>query len=245
MRRRAPSSAPSPASTRRAGVAEVALGTPLREVLRHVGGGARRGRTLAFVLPGVSNGVIPASRLDTPLTYEDMTRIGSGLGSAGFVVFDDTADPVAVAAGVSRFLAVESCGQCTPCKLGGLRIAELLERAARCDATAGDGKTLATLLAGVADSARCSLASQQRAVVGSLLAQHPEAFAAHFAGSAAARDPEPVAELSGLAGGRATIDEHQLAKQPDWTYGEHSSGKVPAARLGEHRAAAPLGAGPI
>ena len=66
------------------------------------------------------------ARLDTPLTYEDMEAAGSGLGACGFIVFDDADDMVAVAAGVARFLAVESCGQCTPCKQDGLAIAAIL-----------------------------------------------------------------------------------------------------------------------
>ena len=76
------------------------------------------------VLGGVSNAILTAEQLDVPLTYEDMAAIGSGLGSCGFLVFDDDTDFVAVAHGVSRFLAVESCGQCTPCKEDGKRIAE-------------------------------------------------------------------------------------------------------------------------
>src|SRR5205823_3710446 len=122
-------------STRRSGVGEVIMGTPLREVIDLIGGGPRPGRTIRAVLPGVSNRFIDGTEhLDTPVSYEALAAIGSGLGSAGFIVFDDADDLVAVAAGVARFLAVESCGQCSPCKLDGLRIAELLDATTRGDA---------------------------------------------------------------------------------------------------------------
>src|SRR3546814_16899914 len=69
-----------------------------------------------------------ADLLDVPLSWEGLASVGSGLGSAGFIVIDDTVDIVAVAPGVSRFLAVESCGQCSPCKHDGLTIAANLDR---------------------------------------------------------------------------------------------------------------------
>ena len=77
--------------------------------------------------------------------------------------------PVSVAAGASRFLAVESCGQCTPCKQDGLEIARLLASAADGEGTPDDSAAIKERLATVADGARCSLAAQQQAVVGSLL----------------------------------------------------------------------------
>jgi NADH:ubiquinone oxidoreductase subunit F (NADH-binding) len=102
-------------STRRNGVAEIPLGSSLRDVLEHVGGGARPGRRTRGVLPGVANALVTDDLLDTPVSYEAFTSIGSGLGSAGFIVFDDHDDVVALVAGASHFLSVESCGQCTPC----------------------------------------------------------------------------------------------------------------------------------
>jgi NADH-quinone oxidoreductase subunit F len=99
-------------STVRSGVGEVDMGTTLREVIETIGGGPRPGRRIRAVLSGVSNAFIDGAALDTPLSYEAFAAIGSGLGSGGFAVFDDRDDLVAVAAGVSRFLAVESCGGC-------------------------------------------------------------------------------------------------------------------------------------
>ena len=114
--------------TRRHGVAEVPMGTPLREIVERIGGGARSGQRVVAVMSGVANELVLEDELDTPASYEAMAAVGSGLGAAGFIVFDDTTDFAAVAQGVSRFLAVESCGQCTPCKQDGLALAELLDR---------------------------------------------------------------------------------------------------------------------
>ena len=124
--------------TRRHGVGEVRMGTPLRDVIAAIGGGPRPGRRIKAVLCGVANRVITESALDAPVSYEGMAAISSGLGSGGFIVFDDTADMVAVAAGAARFLGVESCGQCVPCKWDGLALAELLARVCRSKASAHD-----------------------------------------------------------------------------------------------------------
>jgi NADH:ubiquinone oxidoreductase subunit F (NADH-binding) len=99
----------------RPGYAELELGTTVRDVIAHAGGGTRPGRSVKAVFSGVSNGVITADNLDVPATYEDLAAVGSGLGSAGFIVYDDTADMVAVARMFARFLHVESCGQCGAC----------------------------------------------------------------------------------------------------------------------------------
>jgi len=175
-------------STRNAGVGEVMMGTTLRDAIELIGGGARPGRRIAAVLPGVSNPLIPADRLDTPLTYEDMAAAGSGLGSAGYIVYDDDDDLVAVTAGVSRFLAVESCGQCSPCKLSGLHIAETLAALSRSTATAHDLDVMRERLAGVTEGARCSLATQQQVIVDSLL----ERFRPMSRRTLTGRHPRPI-----------------------------------------------------
>lgn len=223
-------------ATPRAGVVEVPLGTPLREVLDAVGGGARSGHAIKAVMSGVSNALLPASKLDTPLTYEDMSNAGAGLGSAGFIVFDDATDPVAVAAGVSRFLAVESCGQCTPCKADGLVIADVLARLSRSQATESDLDTLTARLDTVGTGARCNLAYQQQSVVQSVLDLFADDVAAHEARTAAAAEPVFIAAIADIVDGAAVLDEHERAKQPDWTFDAEYSGKYPADRLDDHRA---------
>jgi NADH-quinone oxidoreductase subunit F len=227
-------------STVRSGVGEVIMGTPLREVIELIGGGARPGRRIRAVLPGVSSAFISGDALDTPVSYEALAAIGSGLGSAGFTVFDDSDDLVAATAGASRFLAVESCGQCTPCKLDGLRIAELLAVATRGDATAHDLDELRHRIDTVADGARCSLATQQQVLTASLLDHFADEVEAHLEKRKRSDAPYPVAELVSMDAGVARIDERHAAKQPDWTYDAVDSGKSPAERLGEHREQQPL-----
>jgi NADH:ubiquinone oxidoreductase subunit F (NADH-binding) len=223
-------------ATRHHGVGEVLMGTPLRDAIEEIGGGARAGRTIIGVLPGVSNAMIPAAALDTPLSYESMAAIGSGLGSAGFIVLDDADDPVSVAAGASRFLAVESCGQCVPCKLDGLRISQLL---AECCALPRDAEfALAELhkrIDSVADRARCSLATQQQVLAQSVLDHYRDAIDEHLQGRAAATEPYLIAELVDIVDGAALLDARHRDKQPDWTYDAVDSGQLPAERFGEHR----------
>ncbi len=101
-----------------AGFGEVEPGTPLRAVIAALGGGPRPGHTIKAVLSGVSNPVLTGGDLDAPVSYEGLEDAGGGLGSAGFVVYDDTRNMLDVASMVSRFLYVESCGQCRACKLG-------------------------------------------------------------------------------------------------------------------------------
>ena len=219
-----------------AGVGEVQMGTPLREVIETIGGGTVEGRRVKAVLPGVAQGFIPGSLLDTPVSYEGLAAIGSGLGSAGFIVFDESDDMTAVAAGVSRFLAIESCGQCTPCKQDGLQLAGLMAKLCLSDAGDHDLASIQKRVATVADGARCYLAQQHQNVLNSLLELYGDEVEAHLQGSAPGVDPELIAELVDIADGVASWDERHREKQPDWSYDEEDSGQVPAERYGEHRA---------
>jgi NADH:ubiquinone oxidoreductase subunit F (NADH-binding) len=218
-------------SVTNAGVAEVPMGTTLRAVIDSVGGGARTGRRIVAAVSGVANAVIPESDLDVALTYEDMRAAGSGLGAAGFIVLDDGDDPVAFAHGVARFLAVESCGQCTPCKQDGLAVVEILDRTRRSDATDLDLVALDEHLATITDGARCNLALQQQVLIGSLLDVFAAEVRAHVKGTVDASAPLLVAPIVELAQGIAEIDESHAAKQPDWTYDDEDSGQAPADRL--------------
>jgi NADH-quinone oxidoreductase subunit F len=222
-------------STRRAGVGEVVMGTPLRVVLEEIGGGARSGRRIVAVMPGVSNALVPEDRLDTPVSYEAFAAIGSGLGSAGFMVYDDADDLAAVVAGASRFLAVESCGQCTPCKQDGLVLAELLAKLARSDADAADLEAIERRVEFIADGARCSLATQHQAIVRSLLTLHRPDVEAHLTGRAHPAEPRPIVPLVSIEQDVAALDERQLDKQPDWSHDPVWSGASPADLHAEHR----------
>jgi NADH-quinone oxidoreductase subunit F len=202
-------------------VGEIELGTPLRAVIDAVGSGVAPGREVKAVFSGVANPVLTAAQLDAPLSYEGLAAAGSAMGAAGFIVYDDTACMVAVAHRFSRFLSVESCGQCPPCKVGSGEITALLERI---EAGAGDDHDVAAIggwLRRVTDGSRCFLAAEEQAVVSSVLRAFPEEVAAHLELHRCPRpDHRPIPKLVDLAGGRATYDEGYWRKRPDWTYAE-------------------------
>jgi NADH:ubiquinone oxidoreductase subunit F (NADH-binding) len=200
------------------GVVEVAMGVPLRDVLARCGAPAP-GRSIKAVFPGVANAVITAEQLDVPVTHEDLAAIGSGLGSAGFIVYDDSACMVEVAVALSRFLWVESCGQCPPCKLGSGNITAALERIRVGTGVDADLDLIQRSLAFVADGNRCYLPIQERTLIASVLRAFPEDVAAHLEGRCLSERTEiTVPKIVDLGGGRVTYDARQARKQPDWTY---------------------------
>lgn len=220
----------------RAGVVEVALGTTLRWLIDEGAGGVQ-GDHVVVVLNGAASAPIPVTDIDTPLTYEDMKEIGSALGSASFIVLDDDSDVAAAAAGVSRFLAIESCGQCTPCKAEGLALAAVLDRIRDGEPDPSDMDRVHEHLALVADRARCPLAGQQETVVGRLVELYPGSFTSHIEGRVPASEAWPVIPVVDFKDGKAVLDLHQLEKQPDWTYDDVDSGTFPAARYSNPDAA--------
>jgi NADH-quinone oxidoreductase subunit F len=195
------------------GVIEVELGTPLLDVLARCGA-PRDGRRVKAVLSGASNAVLPASRIDVDVSYEGFTAAGSGLGSAGFIVYDDSACMVHVACLFARFLWVESCGQCPPCKLGTGAISRALEGFVDEDESA----ELEHWLANVADANRCALPVEAQQLVPSLLAEYGDDFAAHERGACALRHDMLLPKIVDITDGVVRYDERQGAKQPDWTY---------------------------
>jgi NADH-quinone oxidoreductase subunit F len=219
-------------ATRRSAVGEVAMGSTLREVIDLIGWGPRPGHSVQIVIAGTANAFISSDLLDTPLTYEAMKDAGSGLGSAGFIVFDERTEPASVAAGVARFLSIESCGQCEHCKGDGLDIAERLRRSLGEEFTSADITTMRQQAASVAIGARCNLAQQQATVTESLLALFPTSLGSRPHAAIGPIEPVTIAPIEELAGGRAILDARQLNKQPDWSYGDKDSGATPAARLG-------------
>ncbi len=101
------------------GLIEVPMGTPLRTIIYDIGGGLMKGRKFKAVqLGGPSGGCIPEHLLDTPVTYEDIVKTGAIVGSGGMVVMDDNACMVNVSKFFLDFTADESCGKCTPCRIG-------------------------------------------------------------------------------------------------------------------------------
>jgi NADH:ubiquinone oxidoreductase subunit F (NADH-binding) len=217
--------------TERHGVAELPMGTSLGDAIERIGGGAGADRVLVGAISGVANPIVPAADFAVPLSHEGFRAIGSGLGAAGFIVFDDGTDLAAVAAGISRFLGVESCGQCVPCKSDGLAIAAHLGKLCGEGGNDLDLAAVADRLTTVADGARCYLATQHELVVGSFLRLFPAPFTRHIAGRLPAVAPLLVAPLRDIVDGVAVLDDSQASKQPDWTHDPTDSGKVPAERL--------------
>jgi formate dehydrogenase iron-sulfur subunit len=114
---------------KRGGLIERAFGLTLRELIYDYGGGSASGRPIRAVQVGGPLGAyIPASRFDTPIDYEALSDSGALLGHGGVVVFDDTVDMAGMARYAMEFCAKESCGKCTPCRIGSTRGVELLDR---------------------------------------------------------------------------------------------------------------------
>jgi NADH-quinone oxidoreductase subunit F len=218
-----------------AGVDEIRMGTPLRKVLDAIGGGPTA--PVKAVLSGVANPVLLGDQLDVAVSHEAMRAAGCGLGSAGFIVLGERADMVAVAAGIARFLAVESCGQCTPCKTDGAQLHTLLDRLADSRATPADLEVIERRIRTVDYGARCNLGIQQATVLASLLDRFRDEFDGHLARRLPPAAPVLIAELVDIQDGHAVIDEHHRHKQPDWGYGTRGSLAAPADDKRRYRAA--------
>ena len=116
----------------RGGLVERAFGLTVRELLYDYGGGSASGRPIRAVqIGGPLGAYLPESQFDTPLEYEALSAIGAMLGHGGVVAFDDTVDMLEMARYAMEFCAIESCGKCTPCRIGSVRGAEALGNIAR------------------------------------------------------------------------------------------------------------------
>jgi NADH-quinone oxidoreductase subunit F len=163
--------------------------------------------------------VITGAGIDAPVSYEGLAGAGSGMGSAGFIVCDDTACMVDAAYRFSRFLSIESCGQCPPCKLGSSEITVHLERIERGIGDDSDVDVIRGWLGRVTDGSRCFLAVEERLVVASVLDAFADEVAEHITGHRCPRpDRRPMPKLVDLSDGHAEYDESFWRKQPDWTY---------------------------
>jgi len=202
-------------------VGEIELGTPLWDLIAEAGG-LQPGRQVQAVFSGVANAAITAEHLGAPVSYEGLAAAGSGMGSAGFIVYDDSACMVEVARELSRFLYVESCGQCRSCKFGSGEITRTLDVIAAGEGTEHDVEVIGARLLSVTDQTRCYLAAEEQILISSILRSFPEEFALHLEGRCSLATPRAihVPKLEDVADGTATYDTHHAAKQPDWTYAE-------------------------
>jgi formate dehydrogenase len=155
---------------RRPGVVDAPAGTTVRELIEAHGGGMAEGhRFVAFLPGGASGGILPASLADLPLGFGTLEAQGSFIGSAAIVVLSDRDDLAEAARNLLRFFRDESCGQCTPCRVGTAKAVRLLE------APAWDRALLEDLAIAMADGSICGLGQAAMNPVRSLLRHFPEA----------------------------------------------------------------------
>ena len=140
------------------GLVEVPMGTTLREIVFDIGGGIPNGREFkAAQTGGPSGGCIPKEHLDTPIDYESLKEIGSMMGSGGLIVMDDTKCMVSLAKFYLDFTVSESCGKCTPCRIGTKRMHEILEKICDGKGEEKDLKLLEELAQNIIKSSVCGL----------------------------------------------------------------------------------------
>ncbi|TJZ94049.1 formate dehydrogenase [Paracoccus gahaiensis] len=165
-------------NVRRGGLFETAFGMSLGEVVNDIGGGTLSGRPVKAVQVGGPLGAyMPVSKFDTAMGYEDFDAAGGLIGHAGLVVFDDSADMLAMARFAMEFCAIESCGKCTPCRIGAVRGVETIDRIAAGDP--GAAALLTDLCETMKDGSLCALGGFTPYPVMSALTQFPDDFATH------------------------------------------------------------------
>ncbi|WP_306153423.1 NADH-quinone oxidoreductase subunit NuoF [Roseovarius sp. MMSF_3281] len=160
----------------RGGLFETAFGISLGEVVNDLGGGSATGHPVKAVQVGGPLGAyMPVSKFDTPLGYEEFDAAGGLIGHAGLTVFDDTTDMLGMARFAMEFCAVESCGKCTPCRIGAVRGVETLDRIAEGDAEALP--LLTDLCETMQDGSLCALGGFTPFPVMSAVTHFPDDFA--------------------------------------------------------------------
>ncbi len=140
------------------GLIEVPMGTTLREVIYEIGGGIKGGKKFKAVQTGgPSGGCLTEKHLDTPIDFDNLLAEGSMMGSGGMIVMDEDDCMVSVARFYLDFTVEESCGKCTPCRIGNKRLLEILNKITEGRGTEKDLKTLSTLGQVIKDTALCGL----------------------------------------------------------------------------------------
>ncbi|MCY6483113.1 NADH-quinone oxidoreductase subunit NuoF [Clostridium aestuarii] len=163
------------------GLVEVPMGTTLREIIYDIGGGIKNGRKFKAVQTGgPSGGCITAEYLDTPIDYESLNSIGSMMGSGGMIVMDEDNCMVDIAKFYLEFTVEESCGKCTPCRIGTKRLLEILEKITSGKGTAEDLENLKELSETIKDTALCGLGQTAPNPVLSTMKYFMDEFEAHI-----------------------------------------------------------------
>jgi len=163
------------------GLIEVPFGISLREIVFDVCGGIKDGKQFkAIQTGGPMGGCLPASQLDLPMDYESMTAAGSMMGSGGLIVMDEDTCMVDIARFFMEFTQDESCGKCTPCRVGTRRILEILNRICEGKGRHGDIETLELLCKEIKATSLCGLGQGAPTPVESTLKHFRDEYEAHI-----------------------------------------------------------------
>lgn len=162
------------------GLVEVPMGTTLREVIYEIGGGIPNGKAFkAAQTGGPSGGCIPAEHLDIPIDYDNLIAIGSMMGSGGLIVMDEDNCMVDIAKFFLQFTVDESCGKCTPCRIGTKRLYEMLEKITSGNATMEDLNKMEKLCYYIKNNSLCGLGQTAPNPVLSTLRYFKNEYIAH------------------------------------------------------------------
>ncbi|UYG03653.1 SLBB domain-containing protein [Halomonas sp. LR3S48] len=162
-------------NVKRGGLVELAFGTTLRELMEDFGGGTFNGRPLRAVqVGGPLCAYLPESQWDLPLDYEAFAEVGAGVGHGGVVMFDDTVDMAEQARFAMEFCTVESCGKCTPCRIGAVRGVEVIDRIRAGDNREANLALLGDLCETMVDGSLCAMGGMTPFPVQSVMKHFPE-----------------------------------------------------------------------
>ena len=163
------------------GLVEVPMGTTLREIVEEIGGGIPNGKKFkAAQTGGPSGGCIPAQYLDIPIDYDNLLSIGSMMGSGGLIVMDEDTCMVDIAKFFLEFTVDESCGKCTPCRVGTKRLYEILDKITRGEATMEDLDKLEELCYYIKNNSLCGLGQTAPNPILSTLRYFRDEYVAHI-----------------------------------------------------------------
>ena len=163
------------------GLVEVPMGTTLRQIIEEIGGGIPGGKKFkAAQTGGPSGGCIPAHLIDTPIDYDNLIEIGSMMGSGGLIVMDEDSCMVDIAKFFLEFTVDESCGKCTPCRVGTKRLLEMLDKITKGKATMEDLDKMEELCYYIKQNALCGLGQTAPNPVLSTLRYFRDEYVAHI-----------------------------------------------------------------
>ena len=163
------------------GLVEIPMGTTLREIVEEIGGGIPNGKKFkAAQTGGPSGGCIPAEKFDTPIDYDNLIAIGSMMGSGGLIVMDEDTCMVDIAKFFLEFTVDESCGKCTPCRIGTRRMLEILDKITKGQGTMEDLDRLEELAAHLKSNSLCALGQTAPNPVLSTLRYFKDEYIAHI-----------------------------------------------------------------